>query len=100
MSSYTCVPTTDGQRCATHGLRPLYRHDDRCCSGYCAEGAEGHERQRARDAMMNDVEPDGSYELCWKRIYPDDPATHRCVLLPDHDGACSAVDPDVETKTP
>lgn len=98
MSFYTCVPAAGGRRCATH-LLPLYFHDDRCCFGYCLEGQDGHERQRARDAMMNALEPDGSYSLCWKRVYPDDPASHRCVLPPGHTGPCSEHEVDEAQTT-
>lgn len=70
-------------------MLPLYFHDDRCCWGYCHLGRAGHERARARDAEQNASEPDGSYGLCWKRVYPDDGATPRCALKPNHAGECT-----------
>lgn len=43
---------------------------------------------KERDAFFNELEPDGSYGLCWKKIDPIDPASLRCTLAPDH-AACA-----------
>ena len=56
-------------------------------------GQEG----RRRDEWYNEIEPDGSYGLCWKRLDSLDPATARCTAKPDHLGPCTAGSLTLET---
>lgn len=56
----------------------------------------GHERRR-RDEWYNEIEPDGSYDLCWKRLDSFDPATARCTERPDHLGPCTSGNLTLET---